>query len=74
MRALFAKLMVPVSMACLSAVSFAQSSTGSDAAAQGSRGAPEINPGLLSAGLVLLIGGTLILVSRRRARLATQTH
>lgn len=69
MRALFAKLMVPVSMVCLSAVSFAQSTSGSGSPAQGT-GAPEINPSLLAAGAVLLVGGTLVLLGRRRARLA----
>jgi len=34
-------------------------------AAPQSSGAPEINPGLLAGGLVLLIGGTLVLVGRR---------
>ena len=32
-------------------------------------GAPEIHPGLWAGGLVLLIGGSLILVSRRRRAL-----
>ena len=41
------------------------------ASAQGSRntrltGAPEIDPGLAAAGLVVLIGGTLVLTGRRR--------
>ena len=71
MRALFAKLMVPVSMVSLSAVSFAQSSGSSSPALPS---APEINPGLLSAGLVLLVGGSLILLSRRRARLAAENE
>jgi hypothetical protein len=34
-------------------------------AAPQSNGAPEIHPGLLTGGLILLIGGTLVLVGRR---------
>jgi LPXTG-motif cell wall-anchored protein len=32
----------------------------------GAIGAPEINPGLAAAGIVLLVGGTLVLTGRRR--------
>lgn len=35
---------------------------------QGAHGAPEIDPGLLSGALVLLLGGTLVLAARRRDR------
>jgi len=75
MRAMFARLLVPASMVCLTVTAFAQDGSGdgdySSGGAGGGGGAPEINPSLLMAGLVLLVGGTLILVSRRRARHAT---
>ena len=38
----------------------------------GGHGAPEIDPGLLVAGVVLLAGGTAILVGRRRQRRAPE--
>jgi hypothetical protein len=41
-------------------------STGALAQGIGGRGAPEIDPGLAAAGLVLLVGGTLVLTGRRR--------
>ena len=44
--------------------------TRSRAAPERSRAAPEIDPGLAAAGLVLLCGGTLVLMSRRRPKSA----
>lgn len=70
MRALFAKLMVPVSMVCMSVVSFAQDGGGDGD--YGGQAAPEINPSLLVAGIVLLVGGTLVLLGRRRTRHAIE--
>ena len=36
----------------------------------GTRGAPEIDPSLAAAGIVLLVGGTLVLTARRRPKTA----
>ena len=36
----------------------------------GGHGAPEIDPSLAAAGIVLLVGGTLVLTSRRRPKTA----
>jgi hypothetical protein len=53
----------------------ANASASTDTAHEGNaeglrRAAPEIDPGLAAAGLVLLSGGTLVLMSRRRPKSA----
>jgi LPXTG-motif cell wall-anchored protein len=60
------------SLALASSPAFADPKRGADASEEhgrhhgGGNGAPEIDPSLAAAGIVLLIGGTLVLTSRRR--------
>jgi hypothetical protein len=59
-----------LSIAIASSLGIAQGSAGPrGSTGRGHYGAPEIDPSLSSAGIVLLVGGTFVLVeARRRAR------
>jgi|KBSSwiStaDraftv2_1062776.scaffolds.fasta_scaffold690862_2 hypothetical protein len=70
----FSRTVLPgIALVCaLAANAAASTDTAHESDAEGarSRAAPEIDPGLAAAGLVLLSGGTLVLMSRRRPKSA----
>ena len=68
-QGLLSRSLLPALLAVLLA-GLAQAQRGGGGSGGTTRGAPEIDPSLAAAGIVLLVGGTLVLTGRRRAKTA----